>query len=116
MGKRVVSKRLRQEINSFFKRIMPPIDPDFIEKIDVFFSILILFLYNFREISNKVLPYPTTTERAMQHTFWREHCSVLLVATGSVSKRYQATFFAQLSDTLLENVKFDLICQILNNE
>ena len=36
------------------------------------------------------------------------------VATGSVSKRYQANLFAQLSKTSLENVNFDLICPIFN--
>ena len=36
------------------------------------------------------------------------------LATGSVSKRYQTSVFAQLSKTLLENVHFDLNCQVLN--
>ena len=36
------------------------------------------------------------------------------VATGSVSKRYQTSLFAQLSKTSLENVNFDLICPIFN--
>ena len=35
-------------------------------------------------------------------------------ATGSVSKRYQTSIFAQLSKTLRENVNFDLICPIFN--
>ena len=36
------------------------------------------------------------------------------LATGSVSERSQTSVFAQLSKTLLENVHFDLICQVLN--
>ena len=36
------------------------------------------------------------------------------VATGSVSKIYQTSLFAQLSKTLLENVNFDLIYAIFN--
>ena len=34
------------------------------------------------------------------------------VATGSVSKRYQTSVFAQLSKTLLETESFDLFCPI----
>ena len=34
------------------------------------------------------------------------------LATGSVSKRYQTSLFAQLSKTILENVHFDHICQV----
>ena len=36
------------------------------------------------------------------------------LATGSVSKIYQTSLFAQLSKTLHENVHFDLFCQVLN--
>ena len=36
------------------------------------------------------------------------------LATGSVSKRYQTSLFAQLSKTLLENVHFDINCQVFN--
>ena len=36
------------------------------------------------------------------------------VITGSVSKRFQTSLFAQLSKTSLENVIFDLICQIFS--
>ena len=36
------------------------------------------------------------------------------LATGSVSKRYQTSLFAQLSKTIPENVHFDHICQVFN--
>ena len=36
------------------------------------------------------------------------------VATGSVSKRYQTSLFAQISKTFLENVIFDRIYPIFN--
>ena len=36
------------------------------------------------------------------------------LATGTVSKRYQARLFAQLSKTKLENVHFDFYCQVFN--
>ena len=41
------------------------------------------------------------------------------LATGSVSKRYQTSLFAQLSKTIPENVhivleNFDHICQVFN--
>ena len=34
------------------------------------------------------------------------------LATGSVSKIYQTSLFAQLSKTILENVHFDHICEV----
>ena len=34
------------------------------------------------------------------------------LATGSVSKRYQTSSFAQLSKTIHENVQLDQICQV----
>ena len=36
------------------------------------------------------------------------------LATGSVSKRYQTSSFAQLSKTMFENVHFDHIFQVFN--
>ena len=36
------------------------------------------------------------------------------VVTGTVSKRYPTSFFAQLSKTVLESVNFDLICPIFS--
>ena len=36
------------------------------------------------------------------------------VVTGSISKRYYTSLFAQLSKISLENVKFDLICPMFN--
>ena len=38
------------------------------------------------------------------------------VATVSVSERYQTSLFPQYTKTLLENVNFDLICQLFNDQ
>ena len=67
---------------------------------------------NFFEFDNQV----TNLEPFRKYTSIRKPIGSGLkrVATGSVTKRYQTSLFAQLSKTLLEKVNFDLICPIFN--